>query len=157
MKLKKLTFLWVLLCFGAFLNAQENVNKGYKTNLEIIKKYKDSLFDFHNYDPKYHPRKKQIVTLKNTVLTFEIVAGYHHFIHKVDLKNLERVKNYKEDGLLLTFGWKKVKKSKYFKHKDQKRIITDTKGMHLGIRIRDAALRKKLKKAFRDLILEKSK
>jgi len=143
----KLFFTLVLFLSIYFLKAQENFKKStWKETITFIKQHKDSLFDFHYYTPE----KTQTVVLRDSLLIIKVVDGKRKYIHKSHLKNLKQVRNYKHDGLLLTFGWRNVDFTTYNTLKKTK--IEQSKSMHFGIRIANTVIKKNLQNAFKRLV-----
>jgi hypothetical protein len=130
------------------LKAQEKFKTStWQETITFIQQHKDSLLNFHYYTPK----TTQTVVLKDSVLIVKVLNETLKYIHKAHFKNLKQVRNYKENGLLLTFGWKNVDFTTYDILKNHKK--EESKSMHFGVRINNTVIKKSLKNAFNRLVV----
>lgn len=130
------------------VSAQQNFkNCTWQETVSYITEHKNELLDFSYYTPK----KTQTVVIKNNILLIKVVGERKKYIHKVDLKKLEKVRDYKNEGLFLSFGWKNVQFSTY--NIILNKPINEQKGMHYGVRITNKEIRNHLKMAFERLVV----
>ena len=122
------------------------LQKKWEETINLIKQYKDSLIDFQFENPT----NTQKVYLKENILIIKTFHKNKEYIRKANLKKLNQVRTYKNEGLLLTFEWKKVILTT--RNLAIKNHIEKSKSMHFGIKINDKVVIKKLKKAFSELV-----
>ena len=122
-------------------------NSSWLETITYIKQHKGALLDFHYYTPK----AMQTVVLNDGQLIVKVTGDKMKYTHKAHLKNLKQVKDYKGEGLLLTFGWKNVDFETYNKSTNTK--IDGRKSMHYGVRINNSEIKKNLQSAFNRLVV----
>ncbi|MFT7330376.1 MAG: hypothetical protein ACI8RP_001769 [Urechidicola sp.] len=121
--------------------------KTWQETLTYIQQHKDALIDFHYYTPE----AMQTVVLKDGLLIVKVTDDKMKYIHEAHLKNLEQVRDYKGEGLLLTFGWKNVGFTAY--DRSINTMTEESKSMHFGVRIDNVDIKKRLHNAFKRLVV----
>jgi hypothetical protein len=122
-------------------------NSSWLETITYIQKNKDALLDFH-----YHTSKTmQTNILNDNLLIVKVTSDKMKYTHKADLKNLKQVRDYKGEGLLLSFGWKNVDFTTYNSSTNTK--IDERKSMHYGVRINNSEIKKNLQSAFNRLVV----
>ena len=122
-------------------------NSSWLETITYIQKNKDALLDFHYYTSK----TMQTTILNDNLLTVKVTSDKMKYTHKADLKNLKQVRDYKGEGLLLSFGWKNVDFTTYNSSTNTK--IDESKSMHYGVRINNSEIKKNLQSAFNRLVV----
>lgn len=122
-------------------------NSSWLETITYIQKNKDALLDFHYYTSK----TMQTNILNDNLLTVNVTSDKMKYTHKADLKNLKQVRDYKGEGLLLSFGWKNVDFTTYNSSTNTK--IDESKSMHYGVRINNSEIKKNLQSAFNRLVV----
>ena len=122
-------------------------NSSWLETITYIQKNKDALLDFHYYTSK----TMQTTILNDNLLIVKVTSDKMKYTHKADLKNLKQVRDYKGEGLLLSFGWKNVDFTTYNSSTNTK--IDERKSMHYGVRINNSEIKKNLQSAFNRLVV----
>jgi hypothetical protein len=121
--------------------------KNWFETINYIQKHKDSILDFHYYSPQ----KEQRVDVKDHLFIIKVTDDKERYVFNTNLKKLKEVKPYKEDGLLLNFGWQNVSFEVYDKTSNS--FTQQSKRMHISIRVNDKATRNNLFTAFERLVV----
>jgi hypothetical protein len=122
-------------------------NSSWLETITYIKQHKEALLDFHYYTSK----ALQTVVLNDSLLIVKVIRNKMEYKHMAHLKNLIQVRDYKGEGLLLTFGWKNVDFITYNKSTNTK--IDGSKSMHYGVRINNSDIKKNIQSAFNRLVV----
>jgi hypothetical protein len=125
--------------------------KTWQETITYIEQHKDALLDFHYYTEEM----MQTVVLTDSILLVKVIDDKMKYIHKVDLKKLKQVKDYKGEGLLLTVGWENVDFTTY--NKSTNTITEESKSMHFALRIHNIAIKKNLQNAFKRIVVLNTK